>query len=135
MGPELVAAGCEVRIFRPLQGTISTLNLKRFQSRLHRKLMVRDGISGMTGGFGIWKSWVGEGRKPDEWRDANIWVQGPAARGLQLAFAQNWQEAGGGMLPAEAFPEPMPTPGVARAGSGAGVRASTGTSLSHGPQG
>ncbi|WPB77007.1 phospholipase D-like domain-containing protein [Archangium violaceum] len=116
VGPELVAAGCEVRMFRPLQGTISTLNLKRFQSRLHRKLMVRDGISAMTGGFGIWKSWIGEGRKPDEWRDANIWVQGPAARGIQLAFAQNWQEAGGGMLPAEAFPEPMPTPGVARAG-------------------
>ncbi|HEX5745821.1 MAG TPA: phospholipase D-like domain-containing protein [Archangium sp.] len=116
VGPELVAAGCEVRIFRPLQGTIATLNLKRFQSRLHRKLVVRDGISGMTGGWGIWKSWIGEGRKPDEWRDANIWVQGPAARGLQLAFAQNWQEAGGGMLPAEAFPEPMPTPGGARAG-------------------
>ncbi|AKI99090.1 phospholipase D-like domain-containing protein [Archangium gephyra] len=116
VGPELVAAGCEVRVFRPLQGTISTLNLKRFQSRLHRKLVVRDGISGMTGGWGIWKSWIGEGRKPDEWRDANIWVRGPAARGIQLAFAQNWQEAGGGMLPAEAFPEPMPTPGEARAG-------------------
>jgi cardiolipin synthase len=116
VGPELVAAGCEVRMFRPLQGTISTLNLKRFQSRLHRKLVVRDGISGMTGGWGIWKSWIGEGRKPGEWRDANIWVQGPAARGIQLAFAQNWQEAGGGMLPAEAFPEPMPTPGGARAG-------------------
>ncbi len=116
VGPELVAAGCEVRMFRPLQGTISTLNLKRFQSRLHRKLVVRDGISGMTGGWGIWKSWIGHGRKPGEWRDANIWVQGPAARGIQLAFAQNWQEAGGGMLPAEAFPEPMPTPGGARAG-------------------
>jgi cardiolipin synthase len=116
VGPELVAAGCEVRMFRPLQGTISTLNLKRFQSRLHRKLVVRDGVSALTGGWGIWKSWIGQGRKPDEWRDANIWVQGPAARGIQLAFAQNWQEAGGGMLPAEAFPEPMPTPGVARAG-------------------
>lgn len=116
VGPELVAAGCEVRIFRPLRGTIATLNLKRFQARLHRKLVVRDGISGLTGGWGIWKSWEGDGRKPDEWRDANIWVQGPAVRGLQLAFAQNWQEAGGGLLPAEAFPEPMPTPGVARAG-------------------
>lgn len=116
VGPELVAAGCEVRVFRPLRGTVSTLDLKRIQSRLHRKLVVRDGVSGLTGGWGIWKSWEGDGRKPDEWRDANIWVRGPAARGLQLAFAQNWQEAGGGLLPAEAFPEPMPRPGVARAG-------------------
>ncbi|QRN97242.1 cardiolipin synthase B [Archangium violaceum] len=116
VGPQLVAAGCEVRVFRPLQGTIATLNLKRFQARLHRKLVVRDGVSGLTGGWGIWKSWEGNGRKPDEWRDANIWVQGPAVRGIQLAFAQNWQEAGGGMLPAEAFPEPIPAPGEARAG-------------------
>jgi cardiolipin synthase A/B len=114
--PRLVEAGCEVRVFRPLQGTISTLDLKRFQARLHRKLAVRDGVSGMTGGWGIWRSWVGEGLKPEEWRDDSLWVQGPAVRGMQLAFAQNWQEAGGELLPAEAFPEPMPTPGEARAG-------------------
>ncbi len=114
--PRLVEAGCEVRVFRPLQGTISTLDLKRFQARLHRKLAVRDGVSGITGGWGIWHSWVGEGRKPEEWRDDSLWVQGPAVRGMQLAFAQNWQEAGGELLSAEAFPEPMPTPGEARAG-------------------
>lgn len=116
VGPQLVAAGCEVRIFRPLQGTISELNMQRFQARLHRKIAVRDGVSGLTGGWGIWKSWEGNGKKPDEWRDANIWVQGPAVRGMQLAFAQNWQEAGGGMLPPEAFPDDIPAPGQARAG-------------------
>ncbi|WNG32415.1 cardiolipin synthase B [Archangium violaceum] len=116
VGPELVAAGCEVRVFRPLRGTIASFNLKRLQSRLHRKLAVRDGVSGLTGGWGIWKSWEGNGKKPGEWRDANIWVQGPAVRGIQLAFAQNWQEAGGGMLPDEAFPDPIPPSGEARAG-------------------
>ena len=114
--PQLVEAGCDVRIFRPLQGTISMLDLKRFQARLHRKLAVRDGVSGITGGWGIWHSWIGDGRKAGEWRDDSLWVQGPAVRGIQLAFAQNWQEAGGEMLPATDFPEPMPTPGEARAG-------------------
>jgi cardiolipin synthase len=116
VAPQLVAAGCEVRVFRSLRGTIASLNLKRIQARLHRKLAVRDGVAGLTGGWGIWKSWEGGGRKPGEWRDANVWVQGPAVRGIQLAFAQNWQEAGGGMLPPEAFPEPIPTAGQARAG-------------------
>ncbi len=114
--PQLVAAGCEVRVFRSLQGTIASLDLKRIQSRLHRKLAVRDGVAGLTGGWGIWKSWEGEGRKPGEWRDANIWVQGPAVRGIQLAFAQNWQEAGGDMLPPDAFPDVIPPMGPARAG-------------------
>jgi cardiolipin synthase len=116
VAPQLVAAGCEVRVFRSLRGTIASLDLKRIQARLHRKIAVRDGVAGLTGGWGIWKSWEGNGRKPDEWRDANIWVHGPAVRGLQLAFAQNWQEAGGGMLPPEAFPDPIPTMGEARAG-------------------
>ncbi|MBM7112339.1 phospholipase D-like domain-containing protein [Archangium primigenium] len=116
VGPHLVAAGCEVRIFRPLEGTMSQLNLERFQARLHRKLAVFDGVRGMTGGWGIWKSWVGGGRKPEEWRDANIYVRGPAVRGMQLAFAQNWQEAGGEMLPPEAFPDVIDAPGEARAG-------------------
>lgn len=116
VGPHLVAAGCEVRVFRILQGTVSSLDLKRIQSRLHRKLAVFDGERGVTGGLGIWKSWLGNGHKPEEWRDDSLLVEGPAVRGIQLAFAQNWQEAGGGMLPPEVFPEVMPTPGPARAG-------------------
>ncbi|EPX64256.1 cardiolipin synthase [Cystobacter fuscus DSM 2262] len=116
VGPHLVAAGCEVRIFRRLQGTLSALDLKRFQSRLHRKVAVFDGVSGVTGGWGIWKVWLGEGLEPEQWRDASLWVKGPAVRGMQLAFAQNWQEAGGGMLPAEAFPDSIPSAGQARAG-------------------
>jgi cardiolipin synthase len=113
--PELVAAGCDVRVFRMLEGTVSSLDLDRIRTRLHRKMVIRDGVSGLTGGWGIWRSWLGNGRKHDEWRDANIWVQGPAVQGLQVAFAQNWQEAGGGLLPAEAFPE-VPGQGEARAG-------------------
>lgn len=45
----------------------------------------------------------------------NIRVEGPAVREMQVAFAQNWQEAGGDFLPATDFPEPRYA-GDARAG-------------------
>ena len=116
VGPHLVAAGCDVRVFRPLQGTLSALDLKRFQSRMHRKVAIFDGVSGVTGGWGIWKSWLGEGLKPEHWREASLWMHGPSVRGMQLAFAQNWQEAGGGMLSDKDFPDTIAPRGEARAG-------------------
>lgn len=114
--PRLLALGCEVLVFRPLQGLVWTFDVERLSSRLHRRLVIRDGVSGVTGGFGIWRSWEGGGQRPEEWRDANVWVEGPVVREMQRAFAQNWQEAGGGLLPAEAFPEQLPAEGPARVG-------------------
>lgn len=115
VAPQLLAAGCEVRLFRPLTGTVATFDLNRVKGRLHRKLTVRDGTWGITGGWGIYKSWLGEGRTADEWRDVSVRVHGPAVRGIQQVFAQSWQEAGGGFLPPEAFPDIAPA-GSARAG-------------------
>lgn len=112
---ELVAAGCETRLFRPIQGSIASLDLRRMLARTHRKLVVRDGEVGVTGGFGIWKSWEGNARNAEEWRDTNVRVWGPAVRGMQQAFAENWQEAGGDYLPPECFP-PLAPEGEARAG-------------------
>jgi cardiolipin synthase A/B len=112
---ELVAAGCETRVFRPIQGSIAALDLRRMLARMHRKVVVRDGEVGITGGWGIWKSWEGQVRNGDEWRDTNVRVWGPAVRQLQQAFAENWQEAGGDFLPAECFPALSPV-GEARAG-------------------
>lgn len=115
VSPRLVAAGCEVRVFRPIQGAIASLDVERLMTRMHRKLVVRDGEVGLTGGWGIWKSWEGDARNADEWRDANVRVWGPAVRGMQQAFAENWQVAGGDFLPPECFP-PLGPMGEARAG-------------------
>jgi cardiolipin synthase len=115
VAPRLEAVGCETRLFRPIQGALASLDVRRMLARMHRKLVVRDGEVGITGGWGIWKSWMGDARNGDEWRDTNIRVWGPAVRGLQQAFAENWQEAGGDFLPPECFP-PLASEGEARAG-------------------
>lgn len=98
--PALAAAGCEVRLFRPLPGAGDKL------ARNHRKVVVIDGRVAFTGGFGIRDSWLGDGVTADGWRDANVRFTGPAVAQAQQAVAENWQEAGGALFPANAFPPP-----------------------------
>lgn len=106
--PALTAAGCEVRWFRPLEKGPTA-------QRNHRKIVVIDGRVGLTGGFGIEEVWLGEGRAPGQWRESNVVVRGPAVSEMQQAFADNWQEAGGALLPATDFPR-LPAGGPTRAG-------------------
>ena len=94
--------GCEARIFRPL----SEVPQRERLARNHRKLVVVDGEVGLTGGFGIHSSWLGDGvTHAETWRETNALVRGPAVREMQLAFAEDWQNSGGGILPPHAFPE------------------------------
>jgi cardiolipin synthase A/B len=99
--PTLASAGCEVRVFRPLSGSEKL-------ARNHRKLVIVDGTAAVTGGFGVRDTWLGDGIHGDSWRDTSVLFTGPAASGAQQAFAENWQEAGGSLLPAEAFPATEP---------------------------
>jgi cardiolipin synthase len=74
-------------------------------ARNHRKVAVIDGRIGITGGFGVDDKWLGNGQDEDHWRDTNVRVEGTAVSDMQEAFAEDWQEAGGGLLPPEDFPE------------------------------
>ncbi|TMA21001.1 MAG: Cardiolipin synthetase [Deltaproteobacteria bacterium] len=74
-------------------------------ARNHRKVAVIDGRIGITGGFGVDDKWLGNGEDEDHWRDTNVRVEGTAVSDMQEAFAEDWQEAGGGLLPPEDFPE------------------------------
>jgi cardiolipin synthase len=95
--PALSAAGCEVRLFRP-RPVVDLL------TRNHRKIAVVDGHVAYTGGFGVRDNWLGDGIHDEAWRDSNVRFTGPAVRDAQQAFAENWQEAGGALLPDTAFP-------------------------------
>jgi cardiolipin synthase len=73
-------------------------------ARTHRKIFVVDGKSAITGGFGIWRSWLGNGRTREEWRDTAVRIRGPVVADLQKAFEQNWRESLGGQGNSEALP-------------------------------
>jgi cardiolipin synthase A/B len=96
--PQLERLGCEVRRFHPPR----VWHPLRLLMRNHRKLLVVDGRSGLTGGWGIADEWR-------EWRDTNVRVHGPAALAqMQAAFSRDWQRAGGEPLPPDSFPALAP---------------------------
>lgn len=97
----LIDAGCEVKLFRPPPAEANI-------ARNHRKIVIVDARVGITGGFGIMEPWMGDGRAENEWRDSNVIVEGPAVHEMQLAFAENWQEAGGDLLPEIELVRPGP---------------------------
>jgi cardiolipin synthase A/B len=103
----LQSAGCDVRHF----GKYGENSKRRAMARNHRKLVIVDGQLGITGGFGIQDEWMGDGLSEKEWRDTNIVVRGPVVAQMQGAFAQNWQELGGALLPQAAFPPLAPEGG------------------------
>jgi cardiolipin synthase len=76
----------------------------------HRKIQIVDGRWAITGGYGIWRSWLGQGRSKDEWRDTAVGVTGPVVAQMQRAFEQSWRECEGAPLPAAEYPK------LARAG-------------------
>ncbi len=122
-------AGVLVRTFNPPQ----LLHLRDNISRDHRKLLVVDGETAITGGHCIGNEWAGDpeaGRQP--WRDTAIAIDGPAAAALDRAFALPWDVAGEPLdddeLAAEA-PERGSSLIRVVSGEPGGVRASRATEL------
>ena len=67
-------------------------NLRRFNHRTHRKILVVDGEIGYTFGHGIADQWLGDGEDQDHWRDTAVRIEGPAVAALQSVFMENWIE-------------------------------------------
>lgn len=67
-------------------------NLRRFNHRTHRKLLIVDGKVGYTFGHGIADQWLGDGEDEKHWRDTAVRVEGPAVQALQSVFMENWIE-------------------------------------------
>jgi cardiolipin synthase A/B len=67
-------------------------NLRRFNHRTHRKLLIIDGAIGYTFGHGIADQWLGDGEDQDHWRDTAVRLEGPVASALQSVFLENWIE-------------------------------------------
>jgi cardiolipin synthase A/B len=101
----LSKAGCHLEFFRRIRApqVILPWKLLRYNYRNHRRILVIDGRTGFTGGYGISDAWLGDGRTEDHWRDTNLRLEGPAVKYLQAAFAESWLEATGDLLGGDGF--------------------------------
>jgi cardiolipin synthase A/B len=103
IGPEILdlleAGGCQVAWYNPIRW----YTIGRFNNRTHRKSLIIDGRIAFTGGAGIADHWRGNARGPDEWRDTQIRLEGPAVVPLQTGFAHNWQQTTGELVSGEPY--------------------------------
>lgn len=67
-------------------------NLRRFNHRTHRKLLIVDGAIGYTFGHGMADQWLGDGEDEQHWRDTAVRVEGPVVQAMQAVFMENWVE-------------------------------------------
>lgn len=83
----LIDAGGEVGFFNPVAFTRwrPALNLRN-----HRKIVVVDGEVGFTGGINVGDEYAGLDPSVGHWRDTHVRLRGPAVKGLQLVFLEDW---------------------------------------------
>jgi cardiolipin synthase len=103
----LQKAGCRVEFFHSGEPWKAWV----VNHRNHRRVLVVDGRVGFTGGVGFADEWAGNADSPEHWRDTQVRVEGPAVRGLQRAFQENWSEVTGEPLVGDEFFPDLPAAG------------------------
>jgi cardiolipin synthase len=78
--------------------SIFWLDIRRYNNRSHRKLLIVDGKTAFVGGVGIANEWSGNADSPEHWRDNHYKVTGPVVAQLQGTFVSNWLKTHGNIL-------------------------------------
>ena len=87
---ELAAAGARVASFG--DGNLRRMKLQ-INFRNHRKLLVCDGEVGFVGGINLGDEYLATAADREPWRDTHCRIRGPAVKGLQLAWMEDWNWA------------------------------------------
>jgi cardiolipin synthase A/B len=91
--------------------SIFWLDVRRYNNRSHRKLLIIDGRTAFVGGVGIADEWTGNADSPKHWRDNHYKVTGPVVAQLQAAFMSNWLKTRGDVLHGPDYFPPLETTG------------------------
>ncbi len=83
---QMEALGIRCKMFAPATPFVST----HYNYRDHRKIVVVDGHTAITGGFNLADEYINARTRFGHWKDAAIRLTGPAARSFMLMFLQMW---------------------------------------------
>lgn len=92
---ELRRAGCHVHEFNPIRPWARRFKLERLNQRDHRKMLIIDGCTGMTGGVNLADAWLPPEQGGEGWRDDMIRVDGPAVADMRRIFLHTFEALGG----------------------------------------
>ncbi|MDB5407281.1 MAG: cardiolipin synthetase 2, partial [Rhodospirillales bacterium] len=106
-------AGIAILVFHPLDPLKAKAEYS-VNDRDHRKILVADGQVGIVGGVNLSnvygskifsKDRAPPDAKPEEWRDTDLMIEGPAIAELERLFLETWtQQKGPPLLPTGFFP-------------------------------
>ena len=95
MGMENLARLREAGVDVVKYHSILWFDIRRYNNRSHRKLLIIDGKTAFIGGVGIANEWTGNAESPEHWRDNHYKVTGPVVAQLQATFMNNWLKVRG----------------------------------------
>ena len=104
---KLRQAGVEVVKYH----SIFWIDIRRYNNRTHRKLLIVDGKTAFIGGVGIADEWAGNADSPKHYRDNHYKVTGPVVAQLQAAFMTNWLKTRGKVLHGADYFPPLQSSG------------------------
>jgi cardiolipin synthase A/B len=103
----LQSAGVEIVKYHPLLWW----DIRRYNNRSHRKLLIVDGKIAFVGGVGIADLWTGHAESPQHWRDNHYKITGPVVAQLQAIFMDNWLKTRGIVLHGPDYFPPLTSSG------------------------
>ena len=107
-GKRLGELGIRAKAFAPVMPFVST----HYNYRDHRKILVIDGKTAVTGGVNLADEYINRIRRFGHWKDCAVMIRGEAVRSFTLMFLQMWDLEEGRVrererlaAPAERYPE------------------------------
>lgn len=78
--------GIKTKVFNPLKAKLAI----QMNNRDHRKIVVVDGISAMTGGINLADEYINKKVRFGHWKDSGCLIEGPATWSFTIMFLQFW---------------------------------------------
>lgn len=82
----LCRLGIKTKVFNPIRPRLAM----QMNNRDHRKILIIDGIVGMTGGINLADEYINEYERFGHWKDCAVMIKGEAVWSFTLMFLQFW---------------------------------------------